>query len=109
MIAFFFISSGGIKISDMMNRLGEDVYPKWALFATQLNMNSGTIHAIRQKEHNESIMCFKCVLENWENNPTSDYPFTMESAVAILRTPMIKLTRLANEIEQELGHTQETS
>ena len=40
------------------------------------------------------------MLEEWRENPPQEYPFTMESAVAILRKPLIGLNYLAKRIER---------
>lgn len=97
----FAIFVAGVKIHEMMNRLGSDVYPKWELFATQLDMDPGAIETIRRNEHGDK-MCFMRVLGRWRDSPPRDYPFSWESAVEILKTPMIDLRQLAREIEQDL-------
>ena len=88
-----------IKIRDMMNMLGSDVYPKWELFATELGIEPGNIGCIREKER-DGKLCVVRMLEEWRDNPPQEYPFKKESAVAILRKPAIGLNRLAEQIER---------
>ena len=83
----------------MMDKLGSEVYPKWELFATELGIGPGAIDSIGRKERGEDQLCFRRVLVEWSNSPPPDYPFTMESAVRILRKPVINLKKLAKTIE----------
>ena len=94
-----------VETREMMNRLGPEVYPKWELFAIELGIASGIIESISRKKLGDDQMCFYNVLVKWRNSPPPEYPFMMESAVRILRKPIINLRMLAAEIEQELEQT----
>ena len=87
----------GTDLRVMMNNLGPDVYSEWELFATQLNIEPGLVESIR-KEHGNCKTRFLHVLKRWRQSPPRDYPFTLESAVAILREPMLGLHQLADNI-----------
>ena len=87
-------------IRDMMNKLGSDVYPKWELFATELGIEPGNIGRISAKERGDGRLCVMRMLEEWRESPPPEYPFTMESAVVILRKPLIGLNYLAKRIER---------
>ena len=93
----------------MMNRLGPDVYSKWKLVATELGIAHGTIDSISKKELGDDQHCFLNVLGKWRDSPPDEYPFTMESAVKILKKPSINLKKLAKKIERELEQTSLTA
>ena len=90
-----------LKIHDMMEELGSDIYPKWEQFATVLGMEPGIIGDINIKERGDGERCLMRVLEKWRANPPPEYPFTMESVVTILRKQLISLNYLASQIEHK--------
>lgn len=89
-----------------MNKLA-DVYPNWELFATQLTIQPSIIQSTAGGNERSDRTRFLHVLHRWRDCPPSKYPFTLESAVAILKTPSIGMLRLAQEIEQGLNSSGE--
>ena len=89
----------------MMSNLSPHVDPVWELFATQLDIEAGVIEAIHRDSENSKI-CLLRVLNRWKRSPPRDYPFTMESAVAILKEPILGFHQLANDIENKYNINQ---
>ena len=89
----------------MMSNLSPHIDPVWELFATELNIEPGHIESIGKDGENCKI-CLLRVLNRWKRSPPHNYPFSMESAVAILRKPILDFHQLANDIENRFNINQ---
>ena len=88
----------GAEVRDMLAFLTPTVDPSWELFATQLNIDPGDIDSIRSERESCQLRLLD-VLNRWRRDPPREYPFNMESVVAVLRTPLLGFQQLANDIE----------
>ena len=85
-------------MSVLANRVAAVIPDKWKKVAVQLELPRGDIKAI-QKDEDDCFDRFTAVLDQWKTSLSK--PFTWATLIAALRSPSVKETVLADELNQE--------
>ena len=87
-------------LRDLLNMVASKAVDKWMMFGVQLNIDQATLQQISYQEN--PIRCYVELFTLWRQR--QEPPFTWNSVIDILRTPIVDEFGLAEAIEEWLHH-----
>ena len=89
------------KLVDLMNKVAAKIPTKWNSVGLELGLEAADLKRIAVEVYTrDCTTCYTAVFDIWRSRNTS--PYTWETIISALQSPLVDEPRLAEDIKSEL-------
>ena len=81
----------------------ENISPNWRDIGELIGLSVPTLTSIATEHHDKPLECCRAVLDQWLENPPTEYPLTWEKLIELLKD--CKLGQIVSELQSVLSKT----